>query len=142
MNYIPFILFTVLTNAGAQLLLKQGANSLGELDIFAGNPIVRILQIAFNPWVFFALVSFVVSMATHIYVLTKVELSFAYPFLSLAYVIVVLFAFFVFHETLGGWRIAGITLICVGTILVAQSGREVSATVIPQHDAGDDGHVD
>ena len=31
MNYIPFILFTVLTNAAAQLMLKQGMLSLGPL---------------------------------------------------------------------------------------------------------------
>ena len=37
-------------------------------------------------------------MASHLYVLSKVDLSFAYPFLSLAYVAVALFAWFVFRE--------------------------------------------
>ena len=64
-------------------------------------------------------------MASHLYVLSKVELSFAYPFLSLAYVAVAIFAYFVFREDLNGWRIAGIACICVGTILIAQSGREM-----------------
>ena len=61
-------------------------------------------------------------MASHLYVLSKVELSFAYPFLSLAYVAVAVFAYCVFHEDLNAWRIAGIGFICVGTILIAQSG--------------------
>jgi drug/metabolite transporter (DMT)-like permease len=59
---------------------------------------------------------------SHLYVLSKVELSFAYPFLSLAYVAVAVFAYFVFHEDMNAWRIAGIGFICVGTILIAQSG--------------------
>ena len=43
---------------------------------------------------------FVISMASHLYVLSKVELSFAYPFLSLAYVAVAVFAYFLFREDL------------------------------------------
>jgi len=83
---------------------------------------VKILQIVFSPWVFLGLATFVISMASHLFVLSKVELSFAYPFLSLAYVMVAVFAYFVFREDLNALRIAGIGLICVGTILIAQSG--------------------
>ncbi len=61
-------------------------------------------------------------MASHLFVLSKVELSFAYPFLSLAYVAVAVFAYFLFREDINAWRIAGIAFICVGTVLIAQSG--------------------
>ncbi|MDQ6432981.1 EamA family transporter [Mesorhizobium sp. LHD-90] len=124
MKYLPFILFTVLTNAAAQLMLKQGMMNLGAVSFEGANPIVKILQIVFSPWVFFGLCTFVISMASHLYVLSKVELSFAYPFLSLAYVAVAVFAYFIFHEDLNAWRIAGIAFICVGTVLIAQSGRD------------------
>lgn len=123
MNYIPFILFTVLTNAAAQLMLKQGMLNLGELSFAGENIVLKVLQIVFSPWVFAGLLTFVISMASHLYVLSKVELSFAYPFLSLAYVAVAVFAFFIFKEDLNAWRIAGIGFICVGTVLIAQSGR-------------------
>lgn len=123
MNYIPFILFTVLTNAAAQLMLKQGMLNLGELSFAGENIVLKTLQIVFSPWVFAGLVTFVISMASHLYVLSKVELSFAYPFLSLAYVAVAIFAYFIFKEDLNAWRIAGIGFICVGTVLIAQSGR-------------------
>ena len=123
MKYIVFILFTVLTNAAAQVMLKQGMLSLGPLSFTADTFIARIFQVVFNPWVFAGLATFVISMVSHLYVLSKVELSFAYPFLSLAYVAVAIFAYFVFHEDLNAWRIAGIAFICVGTVLIAQSGR-------------------
>jgi drug/metabolite transporter (DMT)-like permease len=122
MKYIGFILFTVMTNAAAQLMLKQGMMSLGDISFAGTNPLLKILQIVFSPWVFFGLCTFVISMASHLYVLSKVELSFAYPFLSLAYVAVAVFAYFVFREDLNGFRIAGIAAICVGTILIAQGG--------------------
>jgi drug/metabolite transporter (DMT)-like permease len=122
MKFLPFILFTVLTNAAAQLMLKQGMMNLGPLGIEGVHPVLRVLQIVFSPWVFLGLCTFVISMASHLYVLSKVELSFAYPFLSLAYVAVAVFAYFVFREDLNAWRIAGIAFICVGTVLIAQGG--------------------
>jgi drug/metabolite transporter (DMT)-like permease len=122
MKYIAFILFTVMTNAAAQLMLKQGMMSLGNISFEGTNPIIKLLQIVFSPWVFAGLLTFVISMASHLYVLSKVELSFAYPFLSLAYVAVAVFAYFVFREDLNAYRIAGIAFICVGTVLIAQSG--------------------
>ncbi len=112
----------MLTNAAAQLMLKHGMMTLGPLSFAGVNPLVKILQIVFSPWVFLGLCTFVISMASHLFVLSKVELSFAYPFLSLAYVAVAIFAYFVFREDLNAWRIAGIAAICVGTILIAQGG--------------------
>ena len=129
MTYLPFILFTVFTNAAAQLMLKAGMMNLGSISFTADTAILRIFQIVFNPWVFAGLVTFVISMASHLYVLSKVDISFAYPFLSLAYVAVAIFAWLVFKEDLGALKIAGIALICVGTVLIAQGGtKHVEAT--------------
>lgn len=128
MKYLPFILFTVMTNAAAQLLLKYGMITLGPISFSADTMIQRIFQILFNPWVFLGLVMFVVSMASHLYVLSKVDLSFAYPFLSLAYVAVALCAWLLFKEELGTLKITGIAFICVGTILIAQGGHSESRT--------------
>lgn len=127
LKYIPFILFTVMTNAAAQLMLKHGMSMVGPVTFVGVNPFLRIIQIVFTPWVFAGLATFVISTLSHLYVLSKVELSFAYPFLSLAYVAVALFAFFVFKEDLNGYRIAGLAFICVGTVLIAQSGRGTPA---------------
>lgn len=134
MKYIVFILFTVMTNAAAQLMLKYGMMSMGPLSFAGVNPLVKVLQIVFSPWIFLGLATFVISMASHLYVLSKVELSFAYPFLSLAYVAVAVFAYFVFREDLNAYRIAGIAFICVGTVLIAQSGRshDEASPVAPQ----------
>ncbi len=135
MNYIQFILFTVFTNAAAQVMLKYGMMNLGSLHMASPLSVpavvVAIFKVVFNPWVFAGLLTFVVSMGSHLYVLTKVELSFAYPFLSLAYVAVAIIAWLVFAEDLNAWRIAGIGFICIGTILIAQGGspeRQIADT--------------
>ena len=126
MNMLPFILFTVATNAAAQIMLKQGMLSMGPLapdgPVTALSLVTLVLKVVFSPWVFFGLVTFVVSMASHLFVLSKVELSFAYPFLSLAYVAVAVASWWLFTEDLNAWRAGGIALICAGTVLIAQGG--------------------
>lgn len=130
MKYIPFILFTVLTNAAAQLMLKQGMITINNMVTMPDNIVLKLIHVIFNPWVFAGLVTFVISMASHLFVLSKVELSFAYPFLSLAYVAVAIFAYFLFREDLNAWRIAGIALICLGTVFIARSGSGVDETEV------------
>ena len=128
MKYIIFILFTVATNAAAQLMLKQGMTNLSAGVVAQDNIILKLLMIVFSPWVFFGLATFVISMASHMYVLSKVDLSFAYPILSLAYVLVAVLAWQLFGEELGAYKIAGIAFICIGTVLIAQSGSPVKSS--------------
>ena len=127
MTYLPFILFTVLTNAAAQLMLKQGMMTLPPLatdgPTTALSLATTLLRVVFHPFVFAGLATFVISMASHLYVLSKVELSFAYPFLSLAYVVVAVATWWLWAEDMNVWRIAGIALICAGTVLIAQGGH-------------------
>ncbi|KTQ96821.1 transporter [Aureimonas ureilytica] len=130
-RYIPFILFTVFTNAAAQICLKYGMMQLGPLSFAGVNPILKILQIVFSPFVFIGLLTFVVSMASHLFVLSKVELSYAYPFLSLAYVVVAFAAWALFGEEMSFARVGGIALICVGTVFIAKAGTHGSEDVAP-----------
>ncbi|MBM3608393.1 MAG: transporter [Alphaproteobacteria bacterium] len=118
---LSFILFTVLTNAVAQIMLKRGVIALGPLTAIDGNVIEKLFSILFQPWIFLGLCTFVISMASHLLVLSRVQLSFAYPFLSLAYVVVAAYAFFAFGEDVGPMRIAGIALICAGTLFISMS---------------------
>jgi multidrug transporter EmrE-like cation transporter len=118
---IAMILFTVVTNAAAQIMLKKGMLSVGALNTATNGLVGTVFSVLFNPWVFAGLSVFVISMASHLFVLSRVQLSFAYPFLSLAYVIVAIYAFFIFGEDVGMARIAGIVLICAGTVFISLS---------------------
>jgi multidrug transporter EmrE-like cation transporter len=96
-------------------------NSVGTPDIGGDGLVMTVLRVVFNPFVFLGLATFVVSMASHLIVLSRVQLSHAYPFLSLAYVVVAAYSYFFFAEDVGLARLAGIGLIVTGTILIAQS---------------------
>ncbi len=138
MIYLPFILFTVLSNAAAQLMLKQGMLTLGPISGDGPMTLVSlisvILKVAFHPWIFFGLCTFVISMASHLFVLSKVELSFVYPFLSLAFIAVAVGASVFWSEDLNVWRVMGIAFICVGTILIAQGGTSLTTEATHQNE--------
>ena len=63
----------------------------------------------------------VISMGSHLFVLSRVEISFAYPFLGLSFVLITLWGFFMLGEDVNLWRVTGVFLICAGVILVAKS---------------------
>ncbi|MBH1393255.1 SMR family transporter [Stenotrophomonas maltophilia] len=120
-TYIPTILLSVALNAAAQLLLRQGMPQValttneGGLALFSSA-----LKIVINPWVFSGLVCFAGSLVVWMYVLSKVQVSFAYPFNSVGYVIVVAAAYFVFREPISAMKLLGVGLICLGVFLVTK----------------------
>src|SRR5262245_50640362 len=118
---LPLILFTVLSNAAAQIMLKRGMMIVGRVSLDPSSLYGSFWHIAFNPFVIAGFFTFCISMASHMVVLSRVDLSFAYPFLSLAYVVVTVYAYFVFDENVSQLRVAGIALICLGTIFVSRS---------------------
>lgn len=123
LKFIPLILFSVALNASAQLFLRKGMPNVslvtnqGVLELAQGA-----LRIVFNPWVFSGLSCYAISIVLWMYVLSKVQVSFAYPFLSVGYVIVVGAAYLFFREPVSVMKLAGITLICAGVVLVARGG--------------------
>lgn len=120
-KYIPLILAVVTTNALSQVLLKQGMNTIGKFE-FDGGSLLRMLPVvAFNPYVVGGLAVLVFSMGLHLMALSRVELSFAYPFLSVSYVLVLFAGYFWFGEMINASRMLGVALICVGTFFVARS---------------------
>ena len=74
-----------------------------------------------NLWLWGAMVCYAVSILMWMAVLSKVEVSFAYPFLSIGYVVAALVGYYFFDESLTFTRIAGIMVICVGVYLISRS---------------------
>lgn len=123
LNFIPLILFSVALNASAQLFLRKG---MPQVSLVTDQGAIELLQgvfrVVFNPWVFSGLSCYAISIVLWMYVLSKVQVSFAYPFLSVGYVIVVAAAYVFFREPVSVMKLAGIALICAGVVLVARGG--------------------
>ena len=123
MNVVSFslVLAGVLLNAGAQLLLKAGTNSIGAFAFSAGNLVPVGIKVASNPFIVAGLGCYAISVVVWIMALSRVEVSLAYPMLSIGYVVNALAAWALLGEALTPLRMAGIAVIVVGVFMVARS---------------------
>ena len=120
-NYFYFIILTIILNASAQLLIKRGILVFSNQSLTLKLLYTNLDKIIFNSYIIFGLICMVISMITHIISLSKFELSYAFPFISISYVIVFLGSYYFFNENLSLMRIFGLFLIILGTIFVAKS---------------------
>ncbi|HEV7799441.1 MAG TPA: SMR family transporter [Burkholderiales bacterium] len=116
------ILTGVLLNAAAQLLLKAGANRVGPIGL-DGLSFSTVQALAFSGPIVAGLACYVVSVVVWIVALSRVEVSIAYPMLSIGYVVNAVAAWMLFGEALSPMRFAGIAVIIFGVFLLAASGR-------------------
>jgi multidrug transporter EmrE-like cation transporter len=121
---IVFILVSVVLAATAQLTLKHGMNQVtahGEVPLDLGRPIDTARRVIGNVSVWAGLATFVLSAAVWLVVLSRASLSFAYPFASLTYVLILVFDRFVLDEPISGLRYAGVALIIAGLLLISRT---------------------
>ncbi len=123
MNALTFSLLMtgVLLNAGAQLLLKAGTNSIGAFEYSAANIVPVGWKLATEPHIVGGLSCYVVSVVVWIMALSRVEVSIAYPMLSVGYVVNAIAAWYLFGESVTPMRLAGIGVIILGVFIVARS---------------------
>lgn len=115
------ILVGVLLNAGAQLLLKSGTRAIGPFEFSWANFVPVGWQLATQPQILGGLACYVVSVVVWILALSRVEVSLAYPMLSIGYVVNAMLAWWLFGEAVTIERLSGIAIIIVGVMLVARS---------------------
>jgi multidrug transporter EmrE-like cation transporter len=115
------ILFGVLLNTAAQLLLKLGMIQIGQFEFSMANIVPIGFKVAGNPPIMTGLCLYVFSVGIWLLVLSRVQVSFAYPMLSIGYVVNALAAYYLFGEPLTSLRILGIFIIIAGVYLVVQS---------------------
>lgn len=123
MNAVSFslVLAGVLLNAGAQLLLKAGTNAIGAFEFSARNVLPVGWKIATEPHILGGIACYVVSVVVWILALSRVEVSVAYPMLSIGYVVNAIAAWYLFGEAVTTTRMIGIGVIILGVFLVARS---------------------
>ena len=131
LKYIPLIIFVVTTNALSQTLLKQGMVQIGQFDLTGSNALGMAGRIALDPWVIGGLFVMAVSMAAHLYVLSRVPLTFAFPFIALSYVVVLAIGYFVFKETLNINHFIGTALIIAGIVFIGLAGDRIDDAATP-----------
>ena len=119
------ILLSVLCSSIAQIALKKG---MTQCDCsFApqlSNVVPLVSSLMFNPFLIVGVFLHVLALFTWLYVIKHTDVSYAYPFISMGFVIVLLLSHFLFNEEINIYRLVGVASIIVGIILVSKSATQ------------------
>lgn len=119
MAYI-YILFTIILTVYGQIVIKWQVNSAGAFPGVTVDKILFILRLLLNPWVISSFLGAFLASLTWMAALTKFPLSFAYPFMSLSFVLVMVLSCIFFYEPITIPKAVGMGLIVVGIIIGSQ----------------------
>ena len=114
-NFVLILLNTFILVTG-QFLWKYGMMK----TTFKLDPL-SIIKILFSPFIFSGLVMYGFATILWLFILSRGPLSIAYPVQSIAYVLAVFGAYFIFNEPLSPTKIIGAILIILGVSLIGLS---------------------
>jgi len=123
MSYLVLglILFTVTLSACAQLALKLGVGKPQMVNAMQTGVLDTLIAAASSPLIWIGLIIYALSVGLWVWVLSKVDLSVAYPFVGVGFLVTMAFGIFLLNENVTPIRIIGTILIVAGCILVGKS---------------------
>lgn len=119
LSVFVLILISVALNTAAQFFLRKAMLIIGPQAPEAS--LHYVLTYLLQPWLMGGLACYVFSLLVWLAVLSKAEVSTAYPFLSIGYVLAAIAGFFFLGENVTATRAFGIALICGGLVFISRS---------------------
>jgi drug/metabolite transporter (DMT)-like permease len=119
---LGLILLSISMSAIAQVLFKFGMSSVAVKQALAGgSPMQAAVAVFLSAGVLGGLSLYGIGTVLWLGVLSRTEVSQAYPFVGLGFVLTALIGYFLFGDVLGPLRIAGIALVMAGIFLISRS---------------------
>ena len=122
MQTVLMVMVPVLIGVVGQIFLKYGMAQVGKFSFdSAGSIVPQFIRAFSNIFVLTGFVFYFLSSLFWMIVLSKVDLSIAYPLLSMGYVFVLTASWFIFHEPVSAIRWLGVFVIMGGVTLISRS---------------------
>ncbi|MDI6689730.1 MAG: EamA family transporter [Actinomycetota bacterium] len=119
---LALIILSISFAVSGQLCLKVGMNSVGRISAsHLSNLGGTIVMVATTPLVVLGLFLYVIAASIWLVVLSRVDLSFAYPMLGLSYVMVLIISSIFLRENVTALRWLGTFVICFGVFLITRT---------------------
>lgn len=115
-----FIVSTIACTVYSQLVMRWQVGEAGELPQDGLGKARFIAQLLMNPWVLSGIVATFLAGVSWMLAMTRFEISYAYPYVSLNYVIVLATSIFMFNESLSTSKIIGTAFVIVGIIIISR----------------------
>ncbi len=119
MSYL-YVMCTVLLTVYGQIVIKWQVLEAGAFPDDPAQKIWFLARLLLNPWIISGLAAALLASVTWMAAMTRLPLSHAYPFTTLAFVLVILLSAVFFHEAITPLKIAGAALVVLGIIIGSQ----------------------
>jgi len=116
-----YIFATVFFTVFGQIILKWRINGVGSLPDGVSEKVLFLFKLLLDPWIFGGFLSAFIASFFWMATMTKFDISFAYPFMSAAFVLVFIFSVFIFQEPVSWQKIVGLLLIVSGIVLTSST---------------------
>lgn len=113
--------FCMLLLVTGQTLLKIGLNQIGGIDFLGGAVLSNFWKIFRTPYIILGFAIYGISAVLWLDVLSKLDLSMAFPMMSMSYIFTLIVGAFVFGESVTWGRILGVACICGGMFFLIKS---------------------
>ena len=114
---ILYVALTIIFTVYGQLILKWRISLRGNLPEDFSEKIIFLMRLFLDPWIFSGFLAAFFAALSWMATMTKYELSFAYPFMSLAFVLVLILSSTILNETITAQKIGGLLLIICGILI-------------------------
>ena len=111
-----YIFLTVLLTVYGQIVIKWQVNLAGAMPIDLSNKVSFMIRLLLNPWIISGLLGAFLASLSWMAAMTKFPLSYAYPFVSLSFVLVLISSNLFFKEPITIDKSIGMGLITLGII--------------------------
>ena len=121
LSAFTLIIIGVLLNAIAQLALKMSVRETGSIELSTSSVVPVASHLMSEPWIWLGLSCYGISVIVWILALSRVDVSIAYPMLSIGYIVNAFAAYALMGESLTPGKLLGIGIIVVGVTVLARS---------------------
>ena len=118
---IVYILISVLAGGVGQVILKKGMGAMGPLTLSVSELGSILWRMATSPYVVIGLGIYALGTILWLTALSRIDLSYAYPFASLGYVIMLFASWQLFHENISLLRLVGCVIVVLGVVLISRT---------------------
>ena len=116
-----YILLTLLLTVYGQLVLKWQMGYAGPMPADNLDKVLFLLRQFLNPWIMSGFASAFLASLAWMAAMTRFDLNYAYPFMSLAFIIVMLFSVLFLSEALTPQRVLGTVMVVAGLVVIARA---------------------
>jgi len=119
MKTIAIALLVPVIGTLGQMFLKVGMSQIGSIKRSDfDSPISFMLSVFTNPWIIMAIPLYFCGFILWLIVLSKLDLSYAYGFLALTYVLIPLISWLILGESIPAFRWVGIGGVCICVLII------------------------